>query len=106
MTTDTASLLQPLKPKEGRFLPAAAALGGLLFLAPEGHQPAQHDVLRLDSSLPVLRLQQGYISCEPKADVSRADCLNGLAAQCVMQQSVPWHVEHRLRGLDTAVRQG
>jgi hypothetical protein len=66
-------LLQPLKPKEGRFLPAAAALGGLLFLAPEGHLPAQHDVLRLQHdgpSLPILRQQQGYISCEPKPDVS------------------------------------
>jgi hypothetical protein len=63
-------LLQPLKPKEGRFLPAAAALGGLLFLAPEGHLPAQHDVLRLDPSLMMLRQQQGYISCEPKPDVS------------------------------------
>jgi len=62
-------LLQPLKPKEGRFLPAAAALDGLLFLAPEGHLPAQHDVMRLDPSLPVLRLQQGYISCEPKPEV-------------------------------------
>lgn len=67
--------LQPLKPKEGRFLPAAAALGGLLFLAPEGHLPAQHDVLRLQHdgpSLPILRQQQGYISCEPKPDVSTA----------------------------------
>jgi hypothetical protein len=63
---------QPLKPKEGRFLPAAAALGGLLFLAPEGHLPAQHDVLRLDPLLTVLRLQQGYVSCEPKPDVSAA----------------------------------
>lgn len=66
-------LLQPLKPKEGRFLPATAALGGLLFLAPEGHLPAQHDVLRLQHdgpSLPIVRQQQGYISCEPKPDVS------------------------------------
>lgn len=66
----TLSPLQPLKPKEGRFLPAAAALGGLLFMAPEGHLPAQHDVLRLDPSLATLRLQQGYITCQPKPDVS------------------------------------
>jgi hypothetical protein len=68
-------ILQPLKPKEGRFLPAAAALGGLLFLAPEGHLPAQHDVLRLQHdgpSLPILRQQQGYISCEPKPEVCTA----------------------------------
>jgi hypothetical protein len=75
-------LLQPLKPKEGRFLPAAAALGGLLFLAPEGHLPAQHDVLCLQhngANLHALRSQQGYISCEPKPDVgvSVAEC--GLA---------------------------
>lgn len=79
-------LLQPLKPKEGRFLPVVAALGGLLFLAPEGHLPAQHDVLRLQHdgpSLPVLKQQQGYISCEPKPDVSVFELLQvGSACSC------------------------
>eukprot|EP00878_Enallax_costatus_P006928 GHUV01007260.1.p1 GENE.GHUV01007260.1~~GHUV01007260.1.p1 ORF type:complete len:2890 (+),score=849.52 GHUV01007260.1:2-8671(+) len=60
--------LRPLKPKEGRFLPVAAALGGLLFLAPEGHQPAEHDVLRLSVSLKALSQQQGYIQCQSKPD--------------------------------------
>jgi hypothetical protein len=61
--------MQPLKPKEGRFLPAAAALGGMLFLAPEGHLPSEHDVLRLTPSLLMLKKQQGYITCHSKPDV-------------------------------------
>jgi hypothetical protein len=63
-------LLQALKPKEGRFLPAAAALGGLLFLAPDGHYAAEHDVLQLQASLLALKQQQGYITCQSKPDVS------------------------------------
>lgn len=70
--------IQALKPKEGRFLPAAAALGGLLFLAPEGHLPAEHDVLRLDVSLKALSQQQGYITCQSKPDVS-CICLDSCA---------------------------
>eukprot|EP00775_Hariotina_reticulata_P006353 gene6353-6586_t len=60
--------LRPLKPKEGRFLPAAAALGGMLFLAPEGHLPSEHDVLRLTPSLVTLKKQQGYVTCHSKPE--------------------------------------
>lgn len=70
----TMYMLQPLKPKEGRFLPAAAAIGGLLFLAPEGHLPTEHDVIRLDVSLKSLGQQQGYIRCCNKPNVSILDC--------------------------------
>jgi hypothetical protein len=66
----TCCLLQALKPKEGRFLPAAAALGGLLFLAPDGHCVAEHDVLQLQTSLLALKQQQGYVTCQSKPDVS------------------------------------
>jgi hypothetical protein len=65
---------QALKPKEGRFLPAAAALGGLLFLAPDGHYAAEHDVLQLQTSLLALKQQQGYITCQSKPDVSSLLC--------------------------------
>lgn len=62
--------LKPLRPKEGRFLPAPAALGGVLYLEPAGYLPARHDVVRLDTNVLVMKQQQGYICCEPTPDVS------------------------------------
>lgn len=60
--------VQPLKPKEGRYLPAASLLGGQLQLAPEGHDPAPQDVLSLSPCPLALKSQAGYLTCHAKEE--------------------------------------
>jgi hypothetical protein len=62
--------LKPLRPKEGRFLPAGAALGAIVYLEPDGYQPTKHDTIRLSTNVHSMKKQQGYICCEPRANVS------------------------------------
>ncbi|KAF6253188.1 hypothetical protein COO60DRAFT_1463300 [Scenedesmus sp. NREL 46B-D3] len=85
-----------LKPKEGRFLPAAAALGGLLFLAPEGHYAAEHDVLQLQPSLLALKQQQGYITCQSKPDCLQTGPLHLAASVHLGLQSDPYFTTQNL----------
>ncbi|WIA12623.1 hypothetical protein OEZ85_006280 [Tetradesmus obliquus] len=88
--------LRALKPKEGRFLPAAAALGGLLFLAPDGHFAAEHDVLQLQASLLVLKQQQGYITCQSKPDCIQTGPLHLAASVHLGLQSDPYFTTQNL----------
>jgi hypothetical protein len=101
--------LRPLRPGEGRFLPAVASLGGALFLEPFGwagmrwwegrppllpaaHRPVadaavrcgpsprflptKHDVVRLSPNVLAMKGQQGYVACQPRADVrAQEGCL-------------------------------
>lgn len=55
----------PLAPKAGVYLPLTAALGGRLFLQPEGYKEASRDVIRLSTEVDQLVGQQGYVSCDP-----------------------------------------
>ncbi len=55
----------PLAPKAGCYLPLTAALGGRLFLQPEGYMEASRDVIRLSPDVEKLVGQQGYVSCDP-----------------------------------------
>jgi hypothetical protein len=55
----------PLAPKAGCYLPLTAALGGRLFLQPEGYLEASRDVIRLSPDVEKLVGQQGYVSCDP-----------------------------------------
>lgn len=70
---DGSISIGPLAPKAGCYLPLTAALGGLLFLQPEGYGEASRDVIRLGCSVEELVGQQGYITCEPLADTLDAD---------------------------------
>jgi hypothetical protein len=55
----------PLAPGAGCYLPLTAALGGLLFLRPEGYAEASRDVMRMSASVEEMLEQQGYITCDP-----------------------------------------
>ncbi len=61
--------LKPLRPREGRFLPALAALRGQLFLEPAGYFPTRHDSLQLDANVLALKWQRGFITCLPRPEV-------------------------------------
>jgi len=62
---DSDLAIGPLAPKSGCYLPLTAALGGLLFVQPEGYMEASRDVIRLSSKVDELLCQQGYITCDP-----------------------------------------
>ena len=63
--TEGDMFIGPLEPKSGCYLPLTAALGGRLFLQPQGYQEASRDVIRLSSDVDQLTKQQGYVTCEP-----------------------------------------
>jgi hypothetical protein len=65
--------MRALKPKEGRFLPAPAALGGQLWVQPQGYSVTKHDVLQLRNRVADMREQQGFIRCDPLPKVGLPD---------------------------------
>jgi hypothetical protein len=63
---ENSVIIGPLNCGAGCYLPLTAALGGLLFVTPEGYHEATRDVVRLGSDVSRLLTQQGFIACEPR----------------------------------------
>jgi len=57
------SLLLPLKPTNS--IVAAASITA----HSHSYLPTKHDVVRLSSSVLSMKQQQGYVACQPRADV-------------------------------------
>lgn len=49
-------------------MPLVAALGGVLYMKPEGHSESKSDALHLSTDLEFLKRQQGYMRAQPSTD--------------------------------------